>query len=63
MSWRGCRLMRTRDARYDHHTTYVLYDTDTKSIRFRNLKFDFSSYIKDMEALNVELPIWLSDFT
>lgn len=47
--------------RDDHRTTYVLYDTDAKSIRIRNLKFDFASYIKDMETLNVELPIWLDD--
>ena len=48
--------------RNDHHTTYVLYDTDTKSIRFRNLKFDFDSYIRDMQDRNVELPLWLEDF-
>ena len=48
--------------RNDHQTTYVLYDTDTKSIRFRNLKFDFASYIKDMQDRNVELPLWLDDF-
>lgn len=47
--------------RNDHHTTYVLYDTATKSVRFRNLKFDFASYIKDMQDRNVELPLWLAD--
>ena len=48
--------------RNDHQTTYVLYDADTKSIRFRNLKFDFASYIKNMQDRNVELPLWLEDF-
>ena len=49
--------------RNDHHTTYVLYDTDTKSVRFRNLKFDFASYVRDLQDRNVELPPWLENRT
>ena len=48
--------------RADHDITYVLYDTASKTITFRHLPFDFNGYVGRMEATNVRLPLWLSDY-
>ena len=48
--------------RTDHDITYVLYDTATRTVTFRHLPFDFDRYVARMEAKNVRLPLWLSDY-
>ncbi len=48
--------------RADHDITYVLYDTATRTVTFRHLPFDFDGYVARMEAKNVRLPLWLSDY-
>ena len=48
--------------RADHDITYVLYDTASRTVTFRHLPFDFDGYVARMEAKNVRLPLWLSDY-
>lgn len=42
-------------------STYVIWDTEEKSVAFRRLPFDFKDYVSKMVEAKIELPQWLSE--
>lgn len=47
--------------RVDCRSTYVLYDTETKLVRYRDLAFDYPSYVQELQSRNIDLPAWLAE--
>ncbi len=47
--------------RADHDITYVLYDSEARTVKFRHLPFDFKAYAESLTAKDIALPLWLSD--
>ena len=47
--------------RFERETTYAIYDSETGTVTFRRLPFDFKAYYEAMEAQGVESPTWVLD--
>jgi predicted phosphodiesterase len=47
--------------RHDLCASYAIYDSKAESVTIRRLPFDFESYISEMLARKLELPMWLCD--
>lgn len=47
--------------RYHDRTIYVIYDSDERSVEFRQLPFDHGKYLATLEEQGIEPPLWLTD--
>ncbi len=47
--------------RFERETTYVIYDSEKRSVAFRHIPFDFEDYARTMAAQGVEPPVWVAD--
>ena len=47
--------------RNDLCCSYGIYDTEKKAVTIRRLPFDFKSYIMEMLARKINLPMWLCE--
>ena len=47
--------------RFERETTYVMYDSDSRTVSFRHLPFDFKAYFDAMERQGIDPPAWLVD--
>lgn len=45
--------------RSHYGSTYVIYDTEARTVEYRILRFDYEGYVKDLEDHGVRIPAWL----
>ena len=48
--------------RSQFETSYVIFDSDARTVSFRHIPFDFRDYCNQMQRAGVELPLWLVDY-
>lgn len=48
--------------RFQRETSYVIYDSDERSVTFRHIPFDFVGYARAMDEQGVESPLWVADY-
>lgn len=49
--------------RNDLCSTYVIWDTEAKTVTFRRLPFDFKDYITKLLEAKIDVPQWLSEIS